>query len=102
MEQWLKQKVASFELKVFSAAEQKKPIHTYRGTGRQWHQYLSLSVATSFESANADLSGIWKELITNKSAEFKAKVEFLECIIKWDDTMLMKWPYLVHIKVKYR
>ncbi|MDG3086074.1 hypothetical protein P7F88_08175 [Vibrio hannami] len=95
-------KLASFRIDIFKQEGSEKPIVTYEGTGKEWREFLSIRVTTEFDYANADLTETWKGLFASKECKFSQNVEFLECIVKWGDTMLMRWPYYVAIKVTYK
>jgi len=101
MSKWYKQTLRQFNLTLYRGS-QSQQLANYSGSGLAWQDYQQLTIATEFDCAHADLQAIWQQLLSQQKTQFCGEVVFLESIVKWNDTMLMRWPYYLEINVSYR
>lgn len=101
MAHWRKQRLQHFQLNIYANQQRATLLASYSGKGLAWHNYLSLTIPTEFDCAHADLDAIWQQLLSQRETQFCGQVTFLESIVKWNDTMLMRWPYYLEIQLGY-
>ncbi|WP_407333666.1 hypothetical protein [Enterovibrio sp. 27052020O] len=103
METWKEQEVAEFAVAVISKRSISDVGAEYQksGKGQDWQNCMTLQFEGFNDARVLSLDHIWKDMIENKKTEFSGEVLACETVSNSGESVQLKTPYEVEIRVSY-